>query len=113
MGCAPCAQAAANAASLQQTLLQNQSQSEPLVTDCGLNKQVLTTWLKMLDCVKRNQLWAETGLSLVPTNQFLGVIQSGLNYPDNYCYFYPQLQYFQENILPIIISNVPQCINGQ
>lgn len=78
---------------------------------CGLTKEILQTWRAALKCVKQKGKQAEIGLALSQVNQMAGFIQSALNYPDNYCYYYEQLQYFQEAILPQIVTNVPECIN--
>lgn len=81
------------------------------IVDCGLNRSILNTWMTALICIKLQDKFTQAGIGLVATNQMLGIIQSGLNYPDNYCYFYEQLEYFKDNLLPQIVANVPECFS--
>lgn len=83
----------------------------PSNTDCSITKQLLTTWKQILTCVKAQGKYTEANLTQFEINQLLGVIQSALNYPDNYCYYSVQLEDFQNNRLPIIINNVTSCLN--
>lgn len=110
MSCAPCAAAASgqNAINFSPTV----PTAKILVNNgCGLDKDILTTWQKMLQCVKKNQKQENINLYISQINQLLGVIQSALNFPDNYCYYYEQLEYFKDNVLPLIVNNVPDCLN--
>lgn len=86
--------------------------SAPVIpTECGLTRTVLNTWMTALICIKLQDKFEKAGINVVSVNQLLGLLQSALNYPDNYCYFYEQLQYFQQSLLPSIITNVPECFS--
>lgn len=78
---------------------------------CTITEEMLTLWKTMLLCVKNTDKMAIINLPLVSVNQMLGIIQSALNYPDNYCYYIPQLEYFRSNVLLRIIENVPECLS--
>lgn len=78
--------------------------------DCLITKPQLTAWLAILQCLKTNERYDSAYISRVVVNQMLGIVQSSINYPDNYCYYIDQLEYFRTNLLPVIISNVPECI---
>lgn len=108
MACVPCQAAAAAQAALNQG--NNGPQQSIINQNCGMTRAILNNWYKMLACVKRNEYGERVNLAVVQMNQMLGVIQSALNYPDNYCYFYEQLEYFQTNVLQLIVNNVPECI---
>lgn len=88
-----------------------QRASNPISTDCGLTKTVLKTWFAGLICIKLQDKFVAAGIGVTVLNQILGVVQSALNYPDNYCYFYEMLEYFKDNLLPSIIANVPECFS--
>lgn len=78
--------------------------------DCELTGILITTWQSILQCVKDSNKLGLIGLNTVTANQYLGILQSAINYPDNYCYFIVKLQEFQINILPRIVTNVQECI---
>jgi hypothetical protein len=82
-----------------------------VVINCDLNQSVLKTWMGALQCIKTQDKFVQAGIALVTTNQILGILQSGLNYPENYCYFFPQLEFFKDNLLPKIVINVPECFS--
>lgn len=105
MGCSACSAAAVTNPNYTRRT------QEGYTGSCDLTKQVLETWKAALKCVKQKGKQAQIGLAMSQINQMAGFIQSALNYPDNYCYYYEQLAYFQDAILPQIISNVPECIN--
>jgi hypothetical protein len=62
-------------------------------------------------CVKASNKGIVIGLSVPKINIYLGYLQSALNYPDNYCYYFDKLEEFRLTILPRIIANVPACNN--
>lgn len=77
---------------------------------CSITSEMLQKWKAVLECVNSRGRLGEANLSTVSYNQILGVIQSALNYPDNYCYYKPQLLFFQNTILPKIVQYVQECI---
>lgn len=77
---------------------------------CDITKEMLQSWRASLICVKGLDKLSAIKITLVTYNQLLGVIQSALNYPENYCYYKPQLEYFQNTVLPQIVNNVTGCI---
>lgn len=79
--------------------------------ECDITKENLITWKNLLSCIKTNNYYTIANIPEFNVNKFLGVIQSALNYPSNYCYYYDQLNYFKTFVLINIINNVPQCIN--
>ena len=81
------------------------------ITDCNITSQILTTWKATLTCVKNSGKLQKINLSEHAANRLLGVLQSALNYPDNYCYYILQLDYFRDKVLNLIIENVPECID--
>lgn len=83
------------------------------IATCDITKQNLITWKSLLSCIKANNYYKESKTNEFTVNRFLGIVQSGLNYPADYCYFYEQLNYFKTFILPNILENVPHCINQQ
>lgn len=87
----------------------NRQAQVPSPSDCSITKQMLIKWKAMLNCVKINKKLDLIGLNEVTVNQYLGVIQSALNYPDNYCYYKIQLENFQTINLPLIIEYVSEC----
>lgn len=78
--------------------------------NCEFTRSIIKAWLDSLKCVKENNKLTEVGLDLYSTNRFLGILQSSLNYPDNYCYYQADLITYQTEVLPKIILNVPNCI---
>jgi hypothetical protein len=108
--CGPC-QAAAN-------ILANSNRSSEYVPranreidpDCQLTLDVLLSWRNIIRCIKTTNKFEILGLSLPQLNSIAGYIQSAINYPDDYCYYSSQLLDFKEIFLPLIISNVSECI---
>lgn len=76
---------------------------------CTLTKEILEQWKAKLECVISNNKQADIGLSFRDENRYIGLIQSALNYPDDYCFFESQLNTFKLSILPKINNNVPLC----
>ena len=87
------------------------SSNRTIIEDCNITKENLLAWKALLQCIKNNQYYTQANTSEFTINQFLGIIQSALNYTNNYCYYNEQLEFFKTNILPNYINNVPQCIN--
>ena len=114
MACAPCAAASA-AADLNRDLrgssaIQDQkiySGLEP----CVFTKQILENWKAALKCIKAKNKNNLIYLTIPEINRWSGIIQSSLNYPDNYCYLQTDLTEFQSVVLPLILANVSECIN--
>lgn len=88
---------------------QNVKRSIP--STCDITRDVLIKWQNMLKCVKNSGNISAVGVAELAINQLLGIVQSALNYPDNYCYYSLQLNYFKDNILTKIVENVPECID--
>lgn len=84
----------------------------PYVPDpnCQYSSGILTVWLRIIKCVKDSGSLSLIGLTDYQANIHIGNIQSAINYPEDYCFFSPQLADFQQNILPRIIENVPTCL---
>lgn len=78
---------------------------------CPYTKSVLIQWLKILNCIKAQNKKSLIQASDFNINSLLGIIQSALNYPDDYCFYKPQLEEFQNTFLPRIIEYVPECAN--
>lgn len=106
--CAPCAAAAAanNATYTEQRM----STPPPINENCLYNGGLLNVWLNAIKCVKTSDKLNLIGLTDFQANVQIGNIQSAINYPENYCYFEPQLTDYQQNILPRIIEYVPECL---
>lgn len=85
------------------------NQSEQQV-QCPLTREMLVIWKNAITCVKQNGKQDLIGLPGNAINAYIGLVQSAINYPDYYCYYWDQLQIFQSSILPRIIENVPECI---
>lgn len=79
--------------------------------DCLLTKEILARWKNTLKCIKNNNQLETIGLVNSSANQILGIIQSALNYPDNYCFYEQELSYFQTTVLPLIIEYASECYN--
>jgi hypothetical protein len=77
---------------------------------CDITQANLNSWKNSLECVKLHNKLDLIGLVEFNANQFLGVLQSALNYPDNYCLYKAQLDFFKDNVLINIVANVPECI---
>lgn len=84
--------------------------TQPVVTQCDITADTLNKWFSILQCVKNNNSYQKTGVSEITVNQYTGILQSALNYPDNYCYYSAQLNVFKDTILIKIIENEPICI---
>lgn len=91
----------------------NENTQNNIVFDenCEITSELLNNWKQILLCIKNNIAFETVGLSEFNINSLLGIIQSAINYPDNYCYYSPQLENFKNNILLRIVENVPECIN--
>lgn len=74
--------------------------------DCLYDEGILNSYINMLNTVKNNGTYAQIGLSIPKINAYLGLIQSALNYPDNYCLFEKHLDVFRSSTLPKLITNV-------
>lgn len=112
MGCSACA---AKAAALNNKSISTKSLSLNTNTytssDCNYTKALLEKWYSALYCVRINNKSDAIGITNQKINSYLGYIQSALNYPENYCYYLNEIDSFQQNILPRIITNVPNCFN--
>lgn len=78
--------------------------------NCPYDQGVISNWKTILECVISNDKLSVTGITRPQANQYLGLFQSALNYPDDYCYYEVQLNLFKEAILPLILNNVQECI---
>lgn len=87
---------------------------EQLVTppiDCFYDKEILSNYKKLLDTVKEKELFSEINLNIRAVNSYLGLVQSALNYPDNYCILEPQLDIFRFSVLPNLIEHASKYID--
>lgn len=84
---------------------------EEPVSPCDITKENLIAWKYLLTCIKENNYYSQANIVEFTVNKFLGIIQSALNYPSDYCYFNEQLSYFKTFILLNLLDNVPQCIH--
>lgn len=78
--------------------------------DCQITGEILTNWQRILTCIKNNQKYSLLSLTLTKVNMLLGIIQSAINYPDDYCYYEIALNEFKNIVLPLIINNAAECI---
>lgn len=91
-----------------QSTLQNKTPVKTITApqDCFFNKEILQNYKNLLEQIKEKNIISEAGLTIKSINSYLGLVQSALNYPDNYCLFEQQLSDFRDKILPkIIIAN--------
>jgi hypothetical protein len=82
----------------------------PAAGSCDLSLDILNTWNNILLCVKSNGLYSTIGTSEIVINQYLGLVQSAKNYPENYCYYSVELEKFKTILLQKIIQNATICI---
>lgn len=78
--------------------------------NCNVGSEQLINWRTILKCLKNTNKGEIVGLSTQQINVFLGIVQSAINYPDDYCHYQSKFVIFQEQYLPLIISDVPECI---
>lgn len=78
--------------------------------DCTFSKETLDSYIVMLNLVRTHDLFKATGISFQGLNAYIGLIQSALNYPDNYCLFETQLNTFSSSILPKLTEHVSEYI---
>jgi len=110
MGCSTCGGGGVGRSNAP--VIRQQPQQQRIInTDCQFSKQLLTTWLNALTCVKTNNKLSLITVPDVLANQFLGVLISALNYPEDYCYYESTITNFQNNILPRIVEHVPECLS--
>lgn len=81
----------------------------PPTVDCNFDTTILLKYQSMLQCCKDTGKLSLIELTTKECNSYLGYLQSALNYPDNYCYYYEQVNNFSTNIVPRIINNVINC----
>jgi hypothetical protein len=84
----------------------------PRVPDpnCTVTIEMLIQWRAILNCIKTAGKFEQAHLSEPELNTFLGLVQSAINYPDDYCYYMDRLTSFQQDKLPLIVGYVPECI---
>lgn len=80
--------------------------------DCDITLDILKKWQSILKCIKQTNTYVKINVNEFNINQLLGLVQSAINYPDNYCYYKNQLDYFKDNLLVKILENVPECIDA-
>lgn len=78
-------------------------------TNCDISEELLLNYQKLLLCCKYNNSLNKINLTTKECNSYLGYLQSALNYPDNYCYYYTKIDEFRTRVLPLILNNVPYC----
>lgn len=107
MSCAPCAAKAKSQAATNNAYIKLDT---PQPEDCNITKDILDKYLAVIKCLREKGLGMQFGLSSFNLNQLQGVVQSALNYPDNYCYYSAQLDDFANNLLPKIVENAAECL---
>lgn len=70
------------------------------VTDCTVTKEQIETWLNLLQTAKKNG----SSVSEQLLNSNIGIMQSALNYPNNYCYYQQRIDIFKEFVLPKLMN---------
>jgi hypothetical protein len=108
MGCASCGNKAGTGGKTPAVRPTKKAKTEN--ADCIFKGGILIVWYNALKCVKDTGKLGLIGITSHQANKHLGIIQSALNQPDNYCLFETQLTDFYTNILPRIIENVPNCL---
>lgn len=111
MGCGSCGGGGNTQSYPYMTAQHNNLQLAQQPENCSLTAEVLTKWLNILTCIRTQNKGYLVGLEGFTMNSLVGVVQSAINYPNNYCYYQPNLENFQTNILPLIIENVPECVS--
>lgn len=71
--------------------------------DCDLEKSVLENYLSSIQNLYNEKRSSDIGLTDVAMRSYIGILQSALNYPDNYCYYSAKINQFIDNVLPRII----------
>lgn len=80
--------------------------------ECPITKADILKWQAIVQCLKDENKFLSADITEFNINQLLGVMQSALNYPENYCMYKSQLDYFKDTTLLKIVMNVPECIKG-
>lgn len=113
MGCSSCGGGGSSTQAYQYAAIHqhNTPQMAYDAANCTYTNAILEKWKLILTCIKIQSLGSLVGIETFQMNVLMGVIQSALNYPNNYCFYKQQLDDFQTNILPRIIENVPDCTN--
>ena len=93
----------------RQTYERKNMVSDP--SECNITKSDIQSWLTVLNCMKTSERFDKADISEKEVNIFIGIMQSALNYPDNYCIYKVHLDYFKDNHLPKLLLNVPECIS--
>jgi len=106
-GCGGGGNASSNKTSNATPVLKLQTKKE----DCTITKEAIQKWMTIIKCVSAKDKLKELGLSEFNINQTLGIMQSALNYPDNYCMYEIHLDAFQNDVLIKIVASVPECLN--
>lgn len=84
-----------------------------IITDpveCYYTIDILNSYKNLLTLVKIHNLYSKVGLNRASVNAHLGVLQSALNYPDNYCLFENKLDDFKNKILPKLIIHASEYL---
>lgn len=92
------------------SFISRSNNSTPSNTDCDITLENLTTYKNMLLCIRNNNKYVQAKIAFTTVNMYMGIIQSALNYPDNYCYYMESIANFQSSILPLIVANVSECL---
>lgn len=86
------------------------STQRTITENCNITKEMLLVWRGALNCLKSSGKYTLVNMNLHEVNRYLGLVQSGLNYPDDYCFYQDRIINFQTIILPLIVTNVPECL---
>ncbi len=73
--------------------------------DCYYTGEILINYLNLLNVVVENDEYSLYSLSKPQVNAYLGLIQSAINNPDNYCIFEKELDKFKNKVLPKLLMN--------
>ena len=100
----PCSKCGATTRSSQQPQVVRVSR-ESLV-ECEYTVDIMKTWLLLLKCVKKTNLYDQIGYSKFRINVATGIVQSAIN-TNNPCYFQSKL--FKVNDIILAIVNFAVC----
>lgn len=78
--------------------------------NCFFDKDILLQYKNIVEIIKNNDLYSTVGMTIQQSNSYLGIIQSALNYPDNYCLYESQLTTFKDTILPNLLIHVAEYL---
>lgn len=100
----PCSKCGASSYQAGQTVVR-QAVKITTTTDCSYTTDILNTWLSLLLCVRKNNLYDVIGYSKFKINVAVGIVKSAIN--NNPCTFASRLDKTSDLIMAIVNSG--QC----